>query len=122
MLNAKTVETAAEMRVKTWQGLQPISDFDEVEIHEMVEDPEEPGALLQKVCDEDCDHTAYTVFLHLHEGGIETVQDFWFDPSEPGAAEEAKAEADMLGTQLVDMLSVSGMLRSIRENLAATNK
>lgn len=114
MLNAKTVDTAAEMRVKTWQGLQPISEFDEVEIHEMVEDPESPGDLLQASDFDGVDPVAYTVFLHLHEGGIETVQDFWFDPSEPGAAEEAKEQADMLETQLLDMLSASGMLRSIR--------
>jgi hypothetical protein len=119
MLNSRTIQSAEEMRVKTWQGLQPISEFDEVEIHEMVEDSDMPGTLLQKTCDESATHTAYTVFLHLHEGGIETVQDFWFDPSEPGACDNAKTEAGMLETQLLDMLSVSGMLRSIRESQSA---
>lgn len=114
MLNQRTAFHPSELRVKTWQGLRPIEEFDEIEIHEMVEDPDSPGDLVQASDYPEAPVTAYTVFLHCHSGGIETVQDFWFKSSQPGAAEAAKEEATQLGTQLLDMLSVSGMLRSIR--------
>jgi hypothetical protein len=100
------------MRVKTCAGLRPIMDFDEVEIHAMGDG--EDGELWRAV---DCpgqEVTGYTVFLHRASGGIECVQDYRFDPTEPGAAESAKQEAGMLGEQLHSMLSASGALRLIR--------
>lgn len=99
------------MRVKTWRGLRPITEFDEVEIHAMCEG-EEDGELLQA---SDCpgeSPVAYTVFLHCVKGGIETVHDFRFDPSEPGAYKAAKKQAKMLSEQLYDMLRAAGTLRS----------
>lgn len=96
------------MRVKTWAGLRPVVEFDEIEVHPMGRG--EDAELWQAV---DCpgqEVVAYTVFLHRTSGGIECVQDFGFDPSDPGAAESAKPEAEMLGEQLHDMLLASGML------------
>lgn len=105
-----------KMRVLTWQGLRGIEEFDEVEIHAM-KPPEdgEIGELWRAVdCPEENSVVAYSVFLHLHSGGIECVRDIRFDPSEPGADAAAKQEAEMLGEQLLDMLRASGMLRTIR--------
>lgn len=101
-----------EMLVKTWCGLRPITEFDEIEIHEMGEG--EDGELWQAV---DCPGqpvVGFTVFMHCVQGGVETVQDFRFDPTEPGAAEPAKREAGMLGEQLRTMLLAAGVLRSIQ--------
>jgi hypothetical protein len=100
------------MRVKTWRGLRPIEEFDDVEIHAMGDG--EDGEVWQLT---DCPGqaiTGYTVFLHCVVGGIETVQDFLFNPTGPGAAESAIQEAGMLGEQLYDMLRAAGMLRLIR--------
>lgn len=109
-------DPASAMRVKTWRGLRPIAEFDEVEVHEMKEPEDEPNELWQASdCDDDTSVCAYSVFLHCREGGIECVQDFRFDPSEPGAADEAKAEADMLAEQLYGMLRVSGVLLPMPE-------
>lgn len=104
------------MRVLTWQGLRPIEEFDEVEIHAMKTPAEgDPDELWQAVdCSDEDLVVAYSVFLHLHSGGIECVRDIRFDPSEPGAAAAAKQEAEMVGEQLYDMLRASGMLRAIR--------
>ncbi len=103
----------AMMRVKTWLGLRPISAFDEIELHSMCEG--EGGELLQSSDAPEQAVVAYTVFLHLHEGGIETVQDFRFDATdEQGVKDGAYLQAEMLHEQLFDMLCASGMLRSIR--------
>lgn len=100
---------ATVMRVKTWRGLRPVTEFDEVEIHAMCEG-EEDGDLWNIL---DCpgeSPVAYTVFLHCVAGGIETVQDFRFDPSEPGGEQSAREEAKMLAEQLYDMLRAAGTL------------
>lgn len=112
MLETMIPLPGSEMRVKTWAGLRPIAEFDDVEVHEMCEG--EDGELWQAT---DCPGQTvegYTVFLHCVSGGIECVQDFRFDPSTPLADETAKREAENLATQLYDMLRVSGMARALR--------
>ena len=92
-------------RVQTWLGLRQISLFDAVEVHPMIDD--DSGEDLEQACDDPtASVTAFTVFLHLREGGIETVRDFRFDPSEPGAMEAAASEAADCATSLEDMLDV----------------
>ena len=122
MSNDQSTIQPNAMHVNTWLGLRPISEFDEVEIHEMKPsedgfdyDESDFGRLWQATdCDPSVPVVAYSVFLHLHAGGIECVQDFGFDPGIPGAAKQAKREAEILGKQLTGMLRASGMLRSIR--------
>lgn len=122
MLEKEIDRTAIQpdaMRVKTWRGLRPISEFDEVEIHAMgcAEDSCITGELWQlDDCSPGSPAVAYSVFLHCAEGGIECVQDFPFDPTEPGLMEVAKQEAEMLAEQLYDMLRASVMLLPLRSN------
>jgi hypothetical protein len=115
-LSGKSRINPEAMRIATWQGLRPIEEFDEVEIHPMkTPDEGDPDELWQAVdCSDENSVVAYSVFLHLHSGGIECVRDIRFDPSAPGADAAAKQEAEMVGEQLYDMLRASGMLRAIR--------
>lgn len=95
------------VRVHTWLGLRPINLFDAVEIHPMIDD-EDGGDLVQASDDGAASVTAFTVFLHLRDGGIETVRDFRFDPSSPGAGEYAAEEAAACAASLEDLLAVAG--------------
>lgn len=115
-LNSRSRINPEAMQVVTWQGLRPIEEFDEVEIHEMkaAEDGDADELWQASDCSDENSVVAYSVFLHLHSGGIECVRDFRFDPTEWGADNMAKQEAEMLGEQLLGMLRASGMLRSIR--------
>ncbi len=108
VLGEKDLSPASAMRVKTWRGLRPVAEFDEVEIHAMCDG--EDGELWQAT---DCpgdSPVAFTVFLHCAAGGIESVQDFRFDPSEPDGEQSARQEAEMLAEQLYDMLRAAGTL------------
>lgn len=102
----RTLKHEPLLRVQTFPGLQPISLFDAVEVHPMVEHGED--GLIQASDDPLSTPCAFTVFLHLRKGGIETVRDFWFDPTEGGSMEVAAKEAADCAASLEDMLQVAG--------------
>lgn len=120
MLEKEIDRTAIQpdaMRVKTWRGLRPISEFDEVEIRAMGAADDLSGGLWQlEDCSPGSPTVAYSVFLHCGEGGIECVQDFYFDPNEQGLEDNARQDAEMLAEQLYDMLRASGMLLWLRSD------
>lgn len=100
---------ASAMRVLTQAGLRPVCTFDDVEVHAMqlLE-----GELCPASAGEEPWAEAYSVFLHLREGGVECVHDFGFDASDSGAADDAKEHAEMLAIQLRGMLAAVGTLRT----------
>ena len=81
-----------------YAGLVDAAHFDAVEIEDMIED----GAFELVPAMDNPDETpcAVSVRLHYSRGGVETVQDFYYDPTEPGAREIAVAEADALAASL----------------------
>jgi hypothetical protein len=84
-------------------GLRPMSEFDAVELYDMVYDEATDG-LVPNHNDAEYDPDAVSVFLHCRSGGLECVADFVFDPSEPGTEEAARAAANALAAQLGTMI------------------
>lgn len=84
-------------------GLRPVSEFDAVELHDMVYDEATDG-LVPNHDDAEYDPDAVSVFLHCISGGLECVADFVFDPSESGTEEAARAAANALAAQLGTMI------------------
>lgn len=95
------------VRVATmYAGLVPVREFDAVEIEDMIEDPDAPGELI--VADQKGDSvTALSVRLHYRRGGVETVSDFWFDPSTPEGRQQAESKANDLAVSLGDMIMMA---------------
>jgi hypothetical protein len=88
-------------------GLRPASEFDAIEIHEMVYDPDTGDYSTASSVGDDakCDPDAISVFVHCRTGGIECVADFPFDPSEPGTEEAARKLADALGASVASVIA-----------------
>lgn len=84
-------------------GLVSAEMFDAVELEAMVFDAES-----QDFIPADGEQPeAYSVRVHLAKGGVDTVQDFSFDPSEPGADERAKAHAQQYGLMIADIIKAA---------------
>lgn len=84
-------------------GLVSAEMFDAVELAAMVLDADS-----QDFIPADGDFTeAYSVRVHLTTGGVDTVQDFPFDASEPGADARAKAYAQQYGLMIADIIKAA---------------
>ena len=92
------------MAVTMYAGLQPISKFDAVEVEPMIEDEHDPAELVPSSDDPIMTVCAHSVRLHYRSGGVETVADFRFDPSEPGANAVALSQADIMAASLGTMI------------------
>ena len=88
-------------------GLRLASDFDAIEIHEMVYDDELGYQPLTQanINEAQYDPDAISVFVHCRSGGTECVADFPFDPSEPGSEEVARKLADALGASVASIIA-----------------
>jgi hypothetical protein len=87
-----------------YAGLQPISKYDAVEVEPMIEDEHNPAELVSSSDDPIMTVCAYSVRLHVRTGGVETVADFRFDPSEHGTNAEARSQADIMAASLGTMI------------------
>lgn len=105
-MNEQVNSSASAMRVVTQGGLMPITQFNGVEIHSMIEGEESPE-LVQACDDPDASIVAFSVFLHYRSGGVECVSDFAFDATMPGDSRRAAAAAVDCAISLTDMLVVS---------------
>ncbi len=97
-------------------GLQDATKFDRVEIEPMIEDGE--GGLVPAFDDLTSSVCAYSVRLHLKEGGVDTAFDFMFDPSEPEAGVKALKFAEQYAQSLGDILMVVNSGEDLRKNVS----
>lgn len=87
-------------------GLRPASEFDAIEIHEMVYD-DLLGYLPMSEAGDDAEYDpdAISVFVHCKKGGTECLADFPFDPSEPGTEAAARAAADAFAASVGSVIA-----------------
>ncbi len=96
------------VRVPTmYSGLVPISEFNAVEIHKMASAIDGDDLMPIEDVEPGSSVIAFSVCLHFRRGGIDTVQDFHFDPTEPGARTVAERDAEELALSLSDMILMS---------------